>query len=564
MIDDFILSKADIIKNKNLYETLNIIHHRHKINACKTLYVDSKKGELIPFLGLQQKSTIDYMHLTTDFETIKNNPLLRNIHNVSYINNNTFVTTNQYDIFITDQLAVIKKYSEHVAINGYIFLLSSSEYDITPDFIQVYNNKELGLKCFKKIASFHEIKEDNIYSSHKPIKNKYELMTKHESLDINVIINMISEHQVEVFIIRFDDENKFDDEIKMKIHSVNESTSSPSSSFEMISCKMNNSSVHRSIHELTTIVVQEDERVNENQLIPKVICQTLEENVVGEIHMRTVHNLKAMNPEYTYVFFDSRRRRRFIKEHFDTAVLDTYDGFVSGAFKADIFRYCWLYVNGGIYIDCKMINRIPFRNFIQAEQEYLLCKDRIPNAIINGLIGITPKNQQMLRCILECIERFEKKIHNKVSFGSLYHTGPYMFYSCMSNNQTDCRFDVPFNDQHYKKAKIALNDDRVIFNVWFKDYYESYRAIHKKPIWSEQWAKSEIYYGKKHVVKDMHNIFIMVYPNQIETSKNVHFSYDKTTNCIVNDHQNDLKCKLIDDVNDSEKMVIINKNVTKN
>jgi hypothetical protein len=62
-----------------------------------------------------------------------NNPLLKNIHNVSYINNNV-VTTNVYDILIIEQLNSIKKYSEHVALNGYIFLLTSNDCTITPDF----------------------------------------------------------------------------------------------------------------------------------------------------------------------------------------------------------------------------------------------------------------------------------------------------------------------------------------------------------------------------------------------------------------------------------------------
>ena len=91
MIDDYTLSKEDIIKNKPLYEALNIMHHRHKMNNDRILYIDSKKGEMIPFFGLNQKTTIDYIHLTTDFEIIKNNPLFKNIRTVSYFNSNDFV-----------------------------------------------------------------------------------------------------------------------------------------------------------------------------------------------------------------------------------------------------------------------------------------------------------------------------------------------------------------------------------------------------------------------------------------------------------------------------------------
>ena len=84
MINEFILSKEDISTHIPLYETLNIINHRHKINNDKILYIDSKNGALLPFLGLNKKSSIDYKHITTNSETIKNNPLLKNIHN--YVN----------------------------------------------------------------------------------------------------------------------------------------------------------------------------------------------------------------------------------------------------------------------------------------------------------------------------------------------------------------------------------------------------------------------------------------------------------------------------------------------
>jgi hypothetical protein len=564
MFDEFILSKEDINKNKPIYEILNLVQHRHKIKFDKVLYIDSKKGELLPFLGLKNAGLIQYFHLTTDAATIKNNPLFKNIHNLSVIHNKSSIEYNAYDLVISDQPNALRKYSEFVRLNGHAILLSNAEYSVAPDFIRLYNDEKTGLKCFKKVDAFHQIKNHNEFSSGTPIKNKYELLKlEHdEQLDVNIIINKLSDHQVQVTVIRFDDENTYDGELKIKIYNDGDDNS------EIITIpKLNTVSVHKSEHIVSNVIIQEDERTSQTQRIPKILCQTLDDDVVGEIHARTVLNLKALHPEYSYVFFDGRARRQFIKEHFDSAVLDAYDGYVSGAFKADIFRYCWLYMNGGIYIDCKMINRIPFREIIATDQEVFLCKDRIPSATINGIIGISAKNEDMMRCVYECVARFESKIHKKVSFGSLYHTGPYLFYSCMSKYKTSCKFDVPFNDQDYKKAKIVMDtcaaddgDGRVVCNVWFKRYYESYNKIHKKPIWSEQWAKGEIYYGKKVPVQNMNKTFMMVYPNQLNAeSKEPTFAYDSNAKAIFNDIQDNLKCKLIEDVNDIEKLVLINK-----
>lgn len=548
---EHVLSKKDIIDNTSLYETLNLLQHRHKLKKS-VLYIDSGKGEILPFLGLKNDKNIDYYHLTTSVATINSNPLFKNIRNVSYLQDiKTLITSNKYDLFITDQPDAVTKYFQHVSLHGHVLLLSNVEYKMHPYLNQVFNDENIGLRCLKKIESCQEIIKFNEFASCVPVINKHDLIDKPDYLDVNVIIYMLSSHRVQIVIIRFDDETKYDDEIKIKLYSV------CGNDFEYLSVKLIDTTIHKSFHD-TRIVIDEDIRYHQTQRIPKIICQTLDEDIVGDIHMRTIHNLKAMNSEYVYEFFDNTSRRQFIKEHFDSSVIDTYDGFVSGAFKADVFRYCWLYINGGFYIDCKMINRIPLRDGITSDGETFVCNDRIPNAYQNCVIGTIKKNKNILNCVMECVSRFEKKINHRVSFGSLYHTGPYLFYTCMSQYQPDCKFDAPFENKDYSDSKIVLNDNRVIFNVWFKNYYKKYRNIHKKPIWSEQWANNDIYYSKKYAVENMTNVSILIYPNQIDVNISINFIYDKTSNEIYNDRMS-LQCKLIDNMYNTEKMLQIKK-----
>lgn len=54
---------------------------------------------------------------------------------------------------------------------------------------------------------------------------------------------------------------------------------------------------------------------------------------------------------FCYNRFDDGSARQFIGGHFDNHVLSAFDQCAIPAMRADLFRYCYLYVNGGVYVD---------------------------------------------------------------------------------------------------------------------------------------------------------------------------------------------------------------------
>lgn len=86
--------------------------------------------------------------------------------------------------------------------------------------------------------------------------------------------------------------------------------------------------------------------------IPKVIYQTHElpqdslPGLMKRAQMRTARSADG----YEVRYFASDQRRDFIERNFPEA-LDAYDTLVPGAYKADLFRYVVLYVEGGVYLD---------------------------------------------------------------------------------------------------------------------------------------------------------------------------------------------------------------------
>jgi mannosyltransferase OCH1-like enzyme len=111
------------------------------------------------------------------------------------------------------------------------------------------------------------------------------------------------------------------------------------------------------------------------QIIPLNIYQTWHSKNLPESMKNAVNKIIKYNPEFNYKLYDDDDCRNFIKENFDTNVLNAFDCLKPGAYKADLFRYCYLYINGGCYFDNKMINRTPIRDTLNKEDDIYLCKD---------------------------------------------------------------------------------------------------------------------------------------------------------------------------------------------
>lgn len=147
------------------------------------------------------------------------------------------------------------------------------------------------------------------------------------------------------------------------------------------------------------------------QLIPKVIMQTYKtSDVRNEIYNSTISWL-ICNPEYKYDFYDDERCILFIQKYFPKEVLDAFNNLIPGAYKADLFRYCYLYICGGVYTDIDNICMCNLKNIINDDDIFISVKDR-PNACIyNAFIASTPKNPIFKNAIDNILHNVKYKIY---------------------------------------------------------------------------------------------------------------------------------------------------------
>lgn len=110
-------------------------------------------------------------------------------------------------------------------------------------------------------------------------------------------------------------------------------------------------------------------------------------------------NIKKYAPEYKHVIYDDNDIISFLKEYFDPCVLDTFHLLKNGAHKADLARYCILYIYGGLYLDIKTELVMPISKIFKKRDTFYSVISSFDNHIYQGIISSKPNNPLFLSLI---------------------------------------------------------------------------------------------------------------------------------------------------------------------
>ena len=92
-----------------------------------------------------------------------------------------------------------------------------------------------------------------------------------------------------------------------------------------------------------------------DHIIPKVCHQTWHTRELCPEIQKVIENNKLKNPDIEFKLYTDNDMDVYIKENFDNLTYTAYKKINPkyGAALADFFRYCVLYIDGGIYLDIK-------------------------------------------------------------------------------------------------------------------------------------------------------------------------------------------------------------------
>jgi hypothetical protein len=98
--------------------------------------------------------------------------------------------------------------------------------------------------------------------------------------------------------------------------------------------------------------------MNEMQApIPKRIIQTANSTSQSLRVQAMMSNIRLLNPDYEYRFYDSSARERFVREEFPQ-YQTIFDSFHAPIQQVDFFRYLAIYRHGGFYFDLDVIFKV--------------------------------------------------------------------------------------------------------------------------------------------------------------------------------------------------------------
>jgi len=108
---------------------------------------------------------------------------------------------------------------------------------------------------------------------------------------------------------------------------------------------------------------------------------------------------KKLNPDYNIIHYDNYECIRFLEDNFDNEYVDIFNFIKDGPIKADFFRTCIIYLNGGVYADIDINPLIPIDNFLEKDVTFLTCASVTKNKLNPHFIIAPPKHPIMKECL---------------------------------------------------------------------------------------------------------------------------------------------------------------------
>tara|TARA_Y100000389_G_scaffold76463_1_gene73173 strand:+ start:12178 stop:12903 length:726 start_codon:yes stop_codon:yes gene_type:complete len=106
--------------------------------------------------------------------------------------------------------------------------------------------------------------------------------------------------------------------------------------------------------------------------------------------------------EYELYIYDDEDCRQFLLQHYGPDYEKKFNELKKGAHKADFFRYAYLYIQGGVYLDVKTkLDRPLSKIFRHDINRCYLVKSVVKNSIYNGIIATPPNNPYMRQLLYQ-------------------------------------------------------------------------------------------------------------------------------------------------------------------
>jgi len=228
--------------------------------------------------------------------------------------------------------------------------------------------------------------------------------------------------------------------------------------------------------------------------VPLVIYQTWNSRTLPTNMKDSIDRLVAKNPEFEYYLYDDADCLEFIKQNFEKEVVNAFESLIPGAYKADLWRYCVLFKNGGVYLDIKYYSLVPLVEVIKQFNTIYVRDGRdgqslCANALYNGFMVSPPGNKVFRACIDDIVESYRFRL---LRSNTLDVTGPCLLGRIVEKEDSKNHIDtIPFHFCTSFGPGIKLNTMTILKH--YPKYRRDQRKFQKTPYYADLWKKKQVW-----------------------------------------------------------------------
>ncbi|THD44688.1 MAG: hypothetical protein E7774_09790, partial [Bradyrhizobium sp.] len=218
-------------------------------------------------------------------------------------------------------------------------------------------------------------------------------------------------------------------------------------------------------------------------------------NSAANVSRRKFHSICTIlnhAPSHEYLFFDEDHRRRYIDEHFAELVRNAYRALVPGAYRADLFRYLFAYLNACVYLDVKMILNVPLASLYRLTYDDQILVADVPDGYVYNAFFVSWRAGAALfrNAILLCLDRIAA---NDYCADALSVTGPGVFGAARAGGRDlGTRLFVHPEGGDWKNNIISDEAGLEVIRCAYPGYYDEDNYI-KERHYSVLWRDKQVF-----------------------------------------------------------------------
>jgi len=208
---------------------------------------------------------------------------------------------------------------------------------------------------------------------------------------------------------------------------------------------------------------------------------------LGEVDRARMKTWEDLNPGSEVDFFDDSRMERWMEWNVDTELQVVFRSIIAGPAKADLWRYCILYLRGGCYVDvdCRCVAQEWLGDI--RDIPFVSCMDHVEHGdssknVFQGFIYVRrPRHPVLLSCINRIRRAFRRGEHQNDIFS---FSGPRLMGSVLRGFLRSGRLKEGTYGEAEGTVRILRHygyvDDRVSFQG--RKLFACQEAVTGKPI----------------------------------------------------------------------------------